>query len=151
MSAYFFEDFHLGQRFETAAITVSEAEIVAFAERFDPQYFHRDPAAAADGPFHGLIASGFHTLSLSFGLFFRLEIVERANLGSPGMEEVRWLWPLRPGDTIHATAEVTGLKASQSKLDRGVVTMRHDTFNQDGALIMTVSCLHMLKRQRPPA
>lgn len=148
MPPYYFEDFRLGQRFETAEQTISQAEIIEFANRFDPQYFHRDLQAADTGPFHGLIASGFHTLSVSFGLFFRLRVVEHANLGSPGMEEVRWLQPLRPGDTIHVLAEVILLRPSQSKLDRGVVWMRHDTFNQHGALIMTVTCLHMLKRRQ---
>lgn len=147
MTDIYFDDLHTGQRFTTPAMTVSETQILDFARVYDPQPFHIDAEAAKRTEFGGLIASGFHTLSLSFSLFFRLGIFSAANLGSPGMEEIRWLKPLRPGDTIHAEAEVTALKASQSKPDRGIVTMRHDTFNQDGALILTVTCLHRLKRR----
>lgn len=146
MTDIFFDDLYTGQRFVTPGMTVSESQILDFARVYDPQPFHIDAEAARATEFGGLIASGFHTLSLSFSLFFRLGIFARANLGSPGMEEIRWLKPLRPGDTIHAEAEVTALRASQSKPDRGIVTMRHDTFNQDGALILTVTCLHRLKK-----
>ena len=147
MRSYYFDDLHVGERFESGPVLVSEPEILEFAQRFDPQPFHVDREAAAKTQFGGLIASGFHTLSLSFALFFRLRVLEEANLGSPGMEETRWLRPLRPGDSIRIVAEVTEVRPSQSKPDRGVDKMRHDTFNQKGELIMTVSCLHMLKRR----
>lgn len=152
MTSLYFDEFFVGEKFETAAETVSEADIVAFAKVFDPQPFHVDRAAAERTHFHGLIASGFHTLSLSFALFFRMRLLEEANLGSPGMEDVRWVRPLRPGDTIHVVAEVTAQRASQSKPDRGVVWMRHDTINQRGELVMSVNCMHMLKRRgaEPP-
>lgn len=146
MPKYHFEDFHPGQHFETESLTVNEAEILEFARRYDPQYFHADPEAARASHFGGIIASGFHTLALSFSLFFRLKLVEHANLGSPGMEEVRWLRPLRPDDTIHMVAEVLELRPSQSRPDRGLVRMRHDTYNQRGELIMTLTCLHFLRR-----
>lgn len=147
MTDIYFDDLYPGQRFVTSAMTISETQILDFARVYDPQPFHINAEAANQTEFGGLIASGFHTLTLSFSLFFRLGIFSAANLGSPGMEEIRWLKPLRPGDTIHAEAEVMALKASQSKPDRGIVTMRHDTFNQDGALILTVICLHRLKRR----
>ncbi|MCW5729915.1 MAG: MaoC family dehydratase [Alphaproteobacteria bacterium] len=147
MKSYYFDDFHIGEKFVTGEESVSEADIVAFARTYDPQPFHIDPAAAAASHFGGIIASGFHTLSLSFALFFRLRLLEAANLGSPGMEDVRWIRPLRPGERIHVVAEVTALRPSQSKLDRGVVWMRHDTINQRGELVMSVNCLHMLKRR----
>ena len=152
MTSLYFDEFFVGEKFETAAETVSEADIVAFAKVFDPQPFHVDRAAAERTHFHGLIASGFHTLSLSCALFFRMRLLEEANLGSPGMEDVRWVRPLRPGDTIHVVAEVTAQRASQSKPDRGVVWMRHDTINQRGELVMSVNCMHMLKRRgaEPP-
>ncbi|HLT78961.1 MAG TPA: MaoC family dehydratase [Ferrovibrio sp.] len=147
MTDLYFDDLYPGQRFVTPAVTISETQILDFARVYDPQPFHIDAVAATQTEFGGLIASGFQTLSLSFSLFFRLGIFSAANLGSPGMEEIRWLKPLRPGDTIHAEAEVIALKASQSKPDRGIVTMRHDSFNQDGALILTANCLHRLKRR----
>lgn len=142
-----FEDFLPGWKAETPAVTVTERDVADFALRFDPQPLHLDAEGAAKGPFEGLIASGFHTLSLSFSLFFRLGLLGESNLGSPGMEELRWLRPLRPGDTIHVGVEVTAVRASQSRTDRGVVWMRHDTFNQRGELILTVNCMHMLKRR----
>lgn len=147
MTDLYFDDLHPGDRFVTPGVTVSEAQILDFARVYDPQPFHIDVVAAGQSEFGGLIASGFQTLSLSFAQFFRLGIFAASNLGSPGMEDIRWLRPLRPGDTIHAEAEVTAVKASQSKPDRGIVTMRHDSFNQRGELILTVSCLHRLKRR----
>jgi acyl dehydratase len=142
-----FDDFHPGQRFSTAAEFIGEAEITEFAARFDPQALHTDSARAAAGPYGGLIASGFHTLAASFALFVRAGIVAPHNLGSPGLEEVRWLKPLRPGDSIRQEIEVLDCRASQSRPDRGVVTMRHDTYNQRGELIMMATCLHMLARR----
>jgi acyl dehydratase len=151
MRALYFDDIHPGDRFESPAVTVTEGQILDFAQLYDPQPFHLDRAAAARTEFGGLIASGFHTLALSFSLFFRLRVIEEANMGSPGMEEVRWLKPLRPGDSIHIVAEVVEVRPSQSKPDRGIIRMRHDTFNQDGALIMTVNCLHRLRRRAEAA
>ena len=147
MPDMYFDDFSLGQRFETRSMTVSEASILDFAERYDPQPFHLDVEYAKRTHFGGLIASGFQTLSLSFALFLRLGLLELANLGSPGMEEVRWLKPLRPGDTIRQVAEVIELTPSRSKPDRGVVRMRHETLNQKDEVIMTAICLHMLKKR----
>jgi len=147
MSHLTFDDFHIGQRFEAGPLPVTAADIREFALKYDPQPMHLDELAARRHPFGGIIASGFQTLALSFGLFFRLHILDHANLGSPGMEEVRWLKPLRPGDSIHIIVEVLALKPSHSKPDRGVITMRHDTYNQEGALIMTANCLHMLRRR----
>src|SRR5947209_16277371 len=145
----FFEDFAVGQRFETESIAVTEAEITAFARQFDPQYFHLDPAAAAKSAFGGLVASGLHTLSLTMRLFFELNLWERAIIGSPGLEHVRWLLPLRPGDTIRAPAEVVAVRRSASKPDRGIVSMHHRTFNQRDELIHATICLHMLRLRDP--
>lgn len=142
-----FDDFSVGQTFSTAGLTVTEASILDFALVYDPQPMHLDVPAATAGPFGGLIASGFQTLSLSFSLFFRLGIVSESNLGSPGLDELRWKRPLRPGDTIRVVAEVVAIKPSTSKPDRGVVTMRHDTFNQNDELILSVTGMHMLRRR----
>ena len=151
MADLYFEDFALGDRFETAAETVTEADIITFARAYDPQPFHIDPEAAARTRFGGLIASGFHTLAVSFGLFFRTRILEAANLGSPGIDEVRWLRPVRPGDTLRMEAEVCRIRPSRSKPDRGVVWMDHRVFNQRGELVMTVRCMHMLRRREAEA
>jgi acyl dehydratase len=146
MSLYF-DDLKVGQRFETARATVTEAEIVAFARQFDPQYYHVDPVAARTSLFGGLIASGFHTLSLSMRLFFDLNLWPASVIASPGMDQVRWLKPMRPGDTIRAAAEVIEVKASSSKPDRGVITMEHPCWNQDDEVILTLRCAHMLRRR----
>jgi acyl dehydratase len=141
----FFEDFAVGQRYETPGITVSEADIIAFARQFDPQYFHLDPAAAAKSAFGGLVASGLQTLSLTMRLFFELNLWERAIIASPGMEDVRWLAPLRPGDTMRSVVEVSAVKRSHSKPDRGVVSTAHRVFNQHDQVIFTATCLHMVR------
>jgi len=145
----FFEDFAVGQRYETAGVTVSEADIIAFARQFDPQYFHLDPAAAAKSAFGGLVASGLQTLSLTMRLFFELNLWERAIIGSPGLEHVRWLVPLRPGDTMHTQVEVSAVKRSRSKPDRGVVSTAHRAINQHDQVIFTMTCLHLVRARGP--
>jgi acyl dehydratase len=145
----YYDDLTIGDTFETEPATVSEDEIVGFAKQYDPQSYHIDHEAAAATEFGGLIASGFHMLAASFGLFFHSRVLEKHNLGSPGMDEVRWLRPLRPGDTIHGVAEVIDMQPSRSKADRGSIWMRHDTVNQHGEVIMSAVCIHRLRR-RPP-
>ena len=141
----FFEDFAVGQRYETEAVAVTEAEIIGFARQFDPQYFHLDPEAAAKSSFGGLVASGLHTLSLTMRLFFELNLWERAIIGSPGLEHVRFLMPLRPGDTIRSTVEISAVKRSRSKPDSGVISTAHRALNQHDQVIFTMTCLHMVR------
>lgn len=143
----FLDDLKVGQRFETGSITVTEAEIITFAKQFDPQYYHIDPVAAQKSAFGGLIASGFHTLSLSMRLFFDLNLWPESVIASPGMDNVKWLKPMRPGDTITAAAEVVDVRTSSSKPDRGVVIMEHPCWNQRGETILTLRCAHMLRRR----
>ena len=143
----YLDDFEVGQRFETASRTVTEAEIIGFAKQFDPQYYHVDPVAAQRSAFGGLIASGFHTLSLSMRLFFDLDIWPESMIASPGIENVKFLKPLRPGDTIRGTAEVVDVRASSSKPDRGIVTMEHPCWNQNDEMILTLRCLHLIRRR----
>jgi acyl dehydratase len=92
----YFEDYHKGARFEYGPILVEETEIISFARRFDPQSIHTDPEAASRGPFNGLIASGWHTISLMMRLIVDHYLSAVASLGSPGVDEVRWLRPVRP-------------------------------------------------------
>ena len=145
----YFDDLKIGDRFETDTTTISKEDIVGFARQYDPQSYHVNEEAAAATEFGGLIASGFHMLAASFGLFFHSRVLEKHNLGSPGMEQVRWLRPLRPGDTIHGVAEVIDLQPSRSKADRGSIWMRHDTVNQHGEVIMSAVCIHRLRRKPP--
>ena len=98
MHTRWFEEFTVGETFESRGATLTESQIVDFALTYDPQRMHVNAAAAADGMFGGLIASGFQTLALGFRLFFDLGLIERSNIVGPGMDEVRWLAPVRPGD-----------------------------------------------------
>lgn len=138
MSGRFLEDFAVGQSFETGEAEVGEVDILGYAERFDPQEIHLG----------GLVASQFHTLCLTFRLFFDLHLWDEAIIVSPGVRDVRWRNALRPGDRLRSRIEVIEVKRSESKPDRGIVTMRHDSFNQAGEPIVSAVCLHMIRSRR---
>lgn len=140
----YFEDYALGDVFVTDSVTVTEGQILRFAREFDTQVFHTNLDAAGDGPFGGLIGSGIQTFNLSFALFFKLQLVQPVARGGAGVDRLRWTRPLRPGDTIHAECEVIELTPSARNPERGAVRMRHDTFNQDGEIILTFECVHLL-------
>lgn len=145
-----FEDFAVGQSFATAGCTLSEAQILDFGWAHDPQPFHVDREAAAAGPFGGLIGSGFQTLLVAFRLVYQERIINRASLGSPGLDELRWPRPVRPGDTLRVTGEVLEVRPSRSKPDRGMVTIGYAVRNQRQETVMTFRALHLLRR-RPAA
>ena len=147
MGGRMFDDFEVGQTFVSPGITISESQILDFALAYDPQPFHLDREAAADSPYGGLIASGFHTLAIGFRAFLDAGVINDCSLGSPGMDELRWLKPVRPGDTLHTEAEVTALRASASKPDRGVLTMAYEVKTQSGEVVMTFACTHILRRR----
>lgn len=117
----FFEDYVTGSIYEYGHVTVSEAEILEFAERYDPQPIHIAPEYATTGPFGGLIASGWHTGAICMRLLVDHYISRVASLASPGMDELRWPAPLRPGDTVRLRAEVGQTRRSRSRPDRGIV------------------------------
>ncbi len=145
--APYFEDFPQGRVFETPGVTLSEAAIIDFAHRYDPQPFHVDVEAANRSPlFRGLVASGFHTLCLSFRLFTQLNLLGN-NLGGPGLDQVRWHTPVRPGDTIHCRVTVTEARPSRSKPDRGIITWGFETLNQRGEIVMSALSMSFLKRR----
>lgn len=133
----YFDDFRVGERFETRGVTVSEAAILDFALRYDPQRFHLDVEAARETPFGGLVASGFQTLALSFRMFAQLGALDRCNIGSPGMDELRWTLPVRPGDTLRCIVEVSDARVSRSKPDRGILVLDFRTLNQRDETVMT--------------
>jgi acyl dehydratase len=146
----YFEDYIAGSVYEfPETVSVSEAEIIAFAEQFDPQYFHTDTAAAAAGPYKGLIASGAHTLALAFKLYIPLFLPDKNTLGSPGLDEVRWLSPLRPGDTLRIRITILEARPSQSRNDRGTVQSLVETLNQKGEVIMSYKCKSIMVRRNP--
>jgi len=113
-----FEDYVPGSVFEYGEVTVSEAEIIEFARRFDPQAMHVDPSAAARGRFDGLIASGWHTAAMVMRLLVDNFLPGRASLASPGIDELRWLRPVRPGDVLYIRVSVLEATRSRSKPDR---------------------------------
>ncbi|MBB4688649.1 MaoC family dehydratase [Amycolatopsis jiangsuensis] len=139
-----FEDYPLGAVYEFGDVTVTEAEIVEFARRFDPQSFHVDPVVAKSGPFGGLIASGWHTASLMMRMFADHYLSSVASLGSPGMDELRWPRPVRPGDRLHMRATVTEARLSKSKPDRGLVRTRMEVFTADDELVLSGSAVNFL-------
>jgi acyl dehydratase len=146
-SELYFEDFAPGQEIRTAGVTLTEGQIIDFALRFDPQPFHLDVEAARHSIFGGLIASGFHTMALTFRLYVQTNTLSASSLGSPGIDEVRWLRPVRPGDTLSAVIEVIDARPSASKPDRGIVTVKYTTRNQRGEPVMTMVGKQLLRRR----
>jgi len=146
-SELYFEDFAPGQEIRTAGVTVTEGQIIDFALRFDPQPFHLDVEAARQSVFGGLIASGFHTMALTFRLYMQTNTLAASSLGSPGIDQVRWLRPVRPGDTLSAIVEVIDTRPSASKPDRGIVTVKYTTHNQRGEPVMTMVGKQLVRRR----
>ena len=149
MAGRHFEEFHVGDVIETEGATVTDGQIMDFALRFDPQPFHLDQIAAAAGPFGGLIASGFHTLALSFRLVRDTGIVTGTSLGGSGMDELRWLRPVRPGDTLRVRVVVQETIRSR-RGDRGTVRLAYTTLNQHGEAVMTATLNHIVAARSVP-
>ncbi|MGB0722697.1 MAG: MaoC family dehydratase [Gammaproteobacteria bacterium] len=143
----YLDDFTVGERFVSPGITLSESEIIEFALRYDPQPFHLDAVAASESLYGGLIASGIQTLALTFRLFIQDGMLRSSSMGSPGIDELRWLAPVRPGDTLHTETEVLEVKPSRSKPDRGMLRLRYTTVNQHNEPVMTFIINHYLKRK----
>lgn len=143
----YFEDYRVGAVHHYGAITVDEAEVIAFATKFDPQYIHVDPEAAARGPFGGLIASGWHTGAMMMRLFADNYLSTVASLASPGIDELRWTRPVRPGDALNIRVTVLEANVSRSKPDRGVVRTLIEVLNQNGELVMSCKAVNLLRRR----
>ena len=133
-----FEDYPVGERFEVGDYPITEREIVEFATRYDPQPFHVDPVAAQAGPFGGLIASGWMTAGILMRLLVDHFISPLSSLGSPGIDELRWTKPVRPGDRLHVRVRVLQLRRSVSKPDRGLMQLQQEVVDQHGDTVMTV-------------
>ncbi len=147
MQDLYFDDFEAGQEFTSKGATLSESQILDFALLYDPQPFHLDVNAAAEGPFAGLIASGFQTLAVAFRLFYQEKVINACSMGSPGLDELRWLRPVRPGDTIKVKGSVRETRPSRSKPDRGTVIMDYEVTNQHGEAVMTFTAIHIFARK----
>ena len=145
-----FEDYLPGAVFEYGEIPVTEAEIIEFARRFDPQYIHVDGERALQGPFGGLIASGWHTTAMMMRLIVDNFLPKSASLGSPGIDELRWLRPVRPGDVLSVRLSVLEATRSRSKPDRGVVRTLCEVLNQDRKVVMSLKAMNIIASRSPP-
>jgi acyl dehydratase len=141
----FFEDFPPGQSFEFGDYEMTEAAIIAYAKEFDPQPFHTDPEAAKDTFYGGLIASGWHTAGAMMRLLVDHLITPQSSLGSPGIDELRWLKPVRPGDRLRVRFTVVEATRSRSKPDRGVIKQFCEVMNQSGEVVMTCRGMGMYR------
>lgn len=126
----YLEDFQAGEVIDLGSHTIGEDEILEFARRYDPQPFHVDPERAADSIYGGLIASGWQTCALFMRLAVDTLLGDSASMGSPGLDNLRWLLPVRPGDTLRARYTVLEVTPSRSRPDRGVVRFRGEMINQ---------------------
>jgi acyl dehydratase len=143
----YFEDYVPGHVYEFGTIAVSEPEIVAFARQFDPQYFHLDPEKAAGGPFGGITASGWHTISLAMRLYVDHYLSHVASLASPGAEDIRWLKPVRPGDALRIRVTILDARSSRSKPDRGIVRARVEAINQMDDVVLSMTLVSFIGRR----
>jgi acyl dehydratase len=143
----YFEDYQLGAVYEYGHLAVSEEAIIDFAEQFDPQPIHTDERFAATGPFNGLIASGWHSAGLAMRLFADHYLSRVASLASPGVDEVRWQVPLRPGDSVRLRTTIVEARLSRSKDDRGMVVTLAELFNQNDQLPIRFRVMNILGRR----
>ncbi len=145
VAARYFEDYPLGSVCEYGPVSVTEAEIIAFARQFDPQSIHTDPEAAASGPFGGLIASGWHTAGLMMRLLAVHFLSPVASIASPGIDELRWRAPVRPGDALRVRVRVTEAQISRSKPDRGIIRSAIEIVNQHETVVMSLSAMNLMR------
>ena len=143
----YFEDFQVGQDYLLAPRQVSRAEIVAFAAEYDPQPFHLDETAAAETMLGGLAASGWHSCALFMRSMWDGWLSESASMGSPGIDTLKWLKPVRPGDVLSGRSTVLEIRASRSKPDRGFVRFRHEVVNGHGEVVMMLENPIMIARR----
>ncbi len=139
----YFEDYHPGAVYEFPVATITEAGIVAFACEFDPQPYHADPVAARDFPFGGVIASGWHTGSLMMRCLVDHYLSTIATLPSPGVDEMRWMRPVRVGDALRLRVHIVAARRSASKPDRGIVDSFVEMLNQNDLVVMTLKPVGM--------
>jgi acyl dehydratase len=149
-SERWFEDYTVGEVIRADGVTISEAEILSFAFTYDPQPFHLNKLAAEQSPYKGLIASGWQTGLLGFRMLLQAGLLGKGSMGSPGLDEIRWAMPVRPGDTLFGRASIEDKRESASKPDRGIVKMKYWIENQKGETVMSFLGTQMVLK-RPAA
>ena len=150
-SVWYWEDFREGEVREFGETQVKREDIVRFASEFDPQPFHVDDDAARKTMFGGLIASGWHTAAMAMRMMCDAYLLKSASLGSPGIEQLKWLLPVRPGDTLRMRLTVLESRPMQSKPGVGLVRSRHEVLNQHGQAVMQMEGYGMFRRRSPAA
>jgi acyl dehydratase len=140
-----FEDYPVGAVAQYGPIVVDEAEVIEFGRRFDPQEFHTDPVKAAQGPFGGVVASGWHTGSMMMRVLVDRYLSRTAGMGSPGMDELRWTAPVRPGDRLWVRVTVVEARRSESKPDRGLVRILIEVLNERDTVAMSVKAMTLVR------
>jgi acyl dehydratase len=147
MNDLYFEDYAVGDTFRSAGYTFTESAIIEFALKFDPQPFHIDRDAAERSHFGGLIASGWQVAIISFRLLVDAGLFRSGSMGSPGLDDAKWLMPVRPGDTIRAEATVLDKRLSSTRQDRGYIRIEFRAYNQRDELVMTYKCPEIIARR----
>ncbi|WP_137288312.1 MaoC family dehydratase [Natronorubrum halophilum] len=143
----YYEDIEVGDSQEFGEYHVTKAEIIEFAERYDPQPFHVDADAAEDSAFGELVASGWHTASICMRLFIDGRIQDRASMGARGVDELRWKQPVKPGDTLSIRTEVVDKRVSESDSRRGYVDTLLEGINQHEDVVISWVGLEMIERR----
>jgi len=143
----YWEDIKAGDVVELGSHTMDKERMLSFAREFDPQAFHTDEKAAAASVWGGLIASGWHTGSVLMRILYEGFLKDTAGLGSPGIDELRWLKPVRPGDTLSGRLTVLETTASRSKPDRGIMRTLMEVRNQHGEVVMTTTGVNFVSRR----
>ena len=146
-----FDEFHAGQRLTCGPVTVTEAEIVAFANAYDPQWFHTDPVRAAEGRWGGLIASGWHTCAIAMRLVVDGVLRGSESFGSPGLENVKWLAPVRPGDALTMQADVLDARRSERNPALGILRWQWRIVNQAGVAVLDLVATSLFDLAPRPA
>ncbi|WP_321783856.1 MaoC family dehydratase [Paraburkholderia sp. J94] len=144
-----YEDLEVGKSYEVGSHTFGRDEIVQFAQQYDPQPFHVSEAGGEASMFRGLVASGWHTCSIMMGMLVRNFLEGSTSMGSPGIDEIRWIKPVRVGDTLTMVNSIVGKRVSESKPDRGIVETRWEGRNQHGELVVTVSSKALFGLRHP--
>lgn len=143
----FYEDFEVGQVFETGTHTLGEQEIIDFGEKYAPLPYHTDAEAAKDSSFGTLVAAGYQTAALTFGLFARTGALSLSGMGSPGVDSLRWKHPVKVGDTLRVNANIVEVSPAAKQGGRDGVRIRYDTLNQNDEVVMILTSLHFVRRR----
>ncbi|HYJ18917.1 MAG TPA: MaoC family dehydratase [Burkholderiales bacterium] len=145
----YWEDFKVGEVEQIGGKKVERDEVIAFAKQFDPQPFHVDETAAKESMYGGLIASGWHTCAMVMRMMCDAYMLQSASVGSPGIDNLKWLKPVRPGDTLRAQRTTLESRTSKSRPEIGIVSNLWEVFNQEGEMVMSMQGYGMFRRRNP--